>query len=106
VTNLPLKADKTNTIILTATTTSWADGFGGSTTFIDILTAVSSPIRASLTLEAAGPVLNWRGGAPPFQVERASRIAPADWLTLLTNATPPLALPLESAPAFFRVLGQ
>jgi len=47
VTNIPLVANKTNLVIVTATTTSWAPAFGGNTTFNDTLTVVSMPAKTT-----------------------------------------------------------
>ena len=40
VANIPLVANKTNLIIVTGTTVSWAPAFGGNTTFNDTLTVI------------------------------------------------------------------
>ncbi len=102
---VPLRAGNTNLITVTAATTSWASAYGGETTFSDALTVFSSPIRASLSLGATGTLLNWTGGTPPFQVERATELTPADWIVMLTNATPPVPLPVGADAEFYRVSG-
>ena len=103
--NVPLRAGNTNLITVTAATTSWASAYGGETTFSDALTVFSSPIRASLSLGATGTLLNWTGGTAPFQVERATELTPADWIVILTNATPPVALPVGADAEYYRVSG-
>ena len=67
VTNIPLVANKTNVIVVVATTTSWAPAFGGNTTFNDTLTVIQSPIRATLALQGtrSDPELDWRRPALP-----------------------------------------
>ena len=105
-TGIPLLAEKTNVIIVTATTTSWAPAYGGSTTFNRTLFVVSTPLRALLTLQAPGAVLDWTGGAAPYSVQRATDLGNGDWADLLTNALPPLTLPLDGTAGFYRVLGQ
>jgi len=103
---IPLQPDKTNLITLTATTTSWAAGFGGNTTFNDTLTVICSPIRAALTMQGGGTVLNWTGGAPPYAVQRATDLGKSDWADLLPEAIPPVSLPMESGAGFYRVRGK
>jgi len=107
-TGIPLVADKTNVIVVTATTTSWAPAFGGNTTFNDTLTVICSPIRATLALQGPGALLNWAGGVAPYSVQRTSDLGKGDWTDLLTNAVPPLTLPLDGTAGFYRVvqLGQ
>jgi hypothetical protein len=102
---IPLLADKTNLVIVTATTTSWAPGYGGNTTFNNSLAVVCSPIRATLVLQGSAAVLNWSGGAAPFQVQRATDLSIGDWTEILTNALPPLTLPVERETEFYRVVG-
>jgi predicted esterase len=106
VTGIPLLANKTNFIIVAASTTSWAPAFGGSTTFNDTLTIIQSPIRATLALHGTNVVLNWIGGGPPYRVQRATELTAGAWSDILANATPPLLLSAEDEAAFYRVIGQ
>jgi predicted esterase len=108
VTNIPLVANKTNVVVVVGTTTSWAPAFGGNTTFNDTLIVIQSPIRATLTLQGTEVRLNWTGGGPPYRVQRATDLAVGDWAELLSNATPPLLLPLPLAgeAGFYRIVGQ
>ena len=85
MTGIPLVANKTNLIIVTATTTSWAPAYGGNTTFNDTLTVIQSPLRATLMLQGTNAVLNWTGGGPPYRVQRATDLAAGDWTDLLTK---------------------
>jgi hypothetical protein len=105
VTGIPISADRTNVIIVTATTISWAPGFGGNTTFNDTLTVFNLPIRTALVLQGPDVSLSWNGGVPPFQVQRATDLSAGSWQTILTNAVSPVLLPVEGAVGFFRVLG-
>jgi hypothetical protein len=102
-TSIPLQANTTNLIVVTATTVSWAPAFGGSTTFNDTLSVVSLPIRATLVLQGAGTILNWSGGVPPYRVQRATEIG-GDWIEVLSNAVPPVVLPLEGSSSFYRIV--
>lgn len=106
VTGIPLVANKTNLIIVTATTTSWAPAFGGNTTFNDTLAVIQSPIQATLTLQGTEAILNWTGGGPPYHVQRATDLAAGDWTDYLTNATSPVPLPLTGQAGFYRIVGQ
>jgi poly(3-hydroxybutyrate) depolymerase len=103
---IPLLADRTNTVLVTATTTSWAAGYGGNTTFCDTLAVFCSPIRGTLALQGSGALLNWSGGAPPYRVQQATELGKDDWTDLLTNAMPPLTLPLDGTDGFYRVVGE
>jgi poly(3-hydroxybutyrate) depolymerase len=106
VTGVPLVPDRTNVVIVTATTTSWAPAFGGNTTFNDTLTVVCKPIRATLAMQGGDTVLDWSGGAPPYSVQRTTDLGKGDWTDFLTSAMPPLMLPPEGKAGFYRVLGQ
>jgi len=105
VSAIPLRAG-TNTILVTATTTSWSAGFRGNTTFNDTLTVIQSPIRATLTLQGTEAILNWSGGAPPYYVQRATDLIAGDWTDYLPDATPPVSLPLTGQAGFYRIVGQ
>jgi hypothetical protein len=108
VTGLPLAANQTNLIIVTARTTSWWPAYGGSTTFNDTLTVIQTPIRATLARQGTNTLLNWNGGGPPYRIQHASNLAAADWTDVLTNVTPPVTLPLPLAgqAGFYRIVGQ
>ncbi len=104
--NIPFKPDTTNLVVLTATTTSWAPAWGGSTTFNGSITVVSSPIRAILTSQGSRASLNWTGGGPPYRIQRATDLALDDWTDVLSDATPPVTLPLSGRAGFYRIVGQ
>lgn len=106
VTNLPLVTNRTNVIAVVATTTSWAPAFGGNTTFNDTLTVIQAPIRATLMLQGTQAILNWTGGGAPYRVQRATDLAARDWTDYLTDATPPVSLPLTGQAGFYRILGE
>ena len=106
VMNIPLQADKTNVLILTGTTMSWAPALGGNTTFNETLAVFSSPIRAKLVPDAQGATLSWAGGAPPYSVQRATDLAKGVWTELQRDAVSPLILPLDRQAAFLRIVGQ
>jgi hypothetical protein len=106
VNNIPLRADQTNIVLVTATTTSWSAGYRGNTTFNDTLSIVCSPIRATLALQGPGVILSWTNGVPPFAVQGATDLGRGDWTELLTDASPPLTFPLDGEVRFYRVLGQ
>jgi hypothetical protein len=104
--NIPLRADQTNIVLMTATTTSWSAGYRGNTTFNGTLCILCSPIRATLALQAPEVILSWTNGVPPFAVQWAADLGPGDWTELVTNAIPPLTVPLDAEVRFYRVLGQ
>ncbi|MGA2863416.1 MAG: immunoglobulin domain-containing protein [Verrucomicrobiota bacterium] len=105
-TGIPLQANRTNLVIVTATTTSWAPAYGGNTTFNDTLTVIQSPIRATVTWQGTSALLNWAGGGPPYRVQWAPDLAAGDWTDFLPNATPPVTLPLAGQAGFYRIVGQ
>ena len=104
--NIPLLANRTNTVLVTATTTSWAAGYGGNTTFGDTLVVFCSPIRATLALQGSAAILNWTGAAPPHAVQHATDLTKGDWADLLINSAPPVSLPTEGGAEFYRVVGK
>jgi hypothetical protein len=104
---IPLVSDITNAIIVTATTpSSWTPAYGGTTTFSKTLFVLSTPVRASLALQPPSAVLNWTGGVAPFQVQRASALSGVNWIEMVTNAVPPLLIPVDQATGFYRIVGQ
>jgi predicted peptidase len=106
ITGLPLTANATNVIVVTGTTTSWAPACGGNTTFNDTLMVVSSPIQATLELQGTSALLNWTGGGPPYRIQHATDLIAADWMDVLSNATPPVILSPTNPVGFYRVVGQ
>lgn len=108
VASIPLVPNRTNLLIVTATTTSWSSAYGGNTTFNDTLTVIQAPLQAALTIQPTNALLNWTGGASPYRVQWTTNLAAGDWSDLLNNATPPVTLPLPPAgqAGFYRILGQ
>ena len=102
--NIPLLANRTNTVLVTATTTSWSAGYGGNTTFSDSLAVRYLPLVANLSLQGPDLILSWTGGVAPFDVERATELETSHWTVVRTNATPPVALPRQSDAEFYRVV--
>jgi len=103
-TGIPLVAEQTNLIIVTGSISSW--GYSGSTTFNDTLAVTPSPASLTLTLQGTEALLNWTGGVPPLRVQRATDLSAGDWTDFLTNATPPVSLPLTNPTAFYRLVGK
>lgn len=104
-TSIPLAANQTNIILVTAITTSWSANYRGNTTFNDTLTVIQSPLQAALTLQGAEALLNWTGGVPPYQLQSRTNLTAGDWQdegapTDQTSAT----ILLEGTTKFFRVL--
>lgn len=103
---IPLKSSRTNLILVTATTTSWAPAYRGATTFSGALTVIQSPLSATLVLQGKNVLLNWTGGGPPYLVQHATDLVTGDWTDVLQDATPPVTLPLTGQAGFHRVVGQ
>ena len=102
--SIPLLANRTNNLLVTATTTSWSAGYGGNTTFSDSLAVWYSPLVANLSLQGPDLILSWTGGVAPFDVEWTTSLEASRWTIVRTNATPPVALPRQSGPKFYRVV--
>lgn len=105
VTGIPLQANKTNVVIVTGTTTSWAPALGGNTTFNDTLTVIQSPIQATVAWQGTDLILSWTGGGPPYHVQRATGVTIGDWAGYLSNAIPPVTLPRTNQAGFYRICG-
>jgi len=103
---IPLVANRTNLIIVAGTTAAWAPAYGGNTTFNDTLAVICYPLRATLARQGPNAILNWTGGGAPYCVQRATDLAAGHWTDLLTNATPPVSLPLDAPIGFYRIVGQ
>ncbi len=106
VADIPLVAGKTNVVIVTGTTTSWAPACGGNTTFNETLMVVCSPIHATLTLETTTALLHWTGGGSPYRIQRASDLFASDWTNVLSDAIAPVILPVTGSCGFYRIVGQ
>ncbi len=106
VTGIPLAANRTNTIIVTASTTSWSAGYGGHTTFNNTLPVACYPIRAALRLQGAGATLDWTGGGPPYRMQRMSNLAAGNWTDIMSNAASPVAIFLDWATGFYRIISE
>lgn len=104
--DVPLTPNRTNVVIVTGTTTSWASASGGNTTFNDTLTVVCSPVQATLALQGTAALLNWTGGGPPYRIQRATNLIAAGWTDVLSDATPPVILPATGSSGFYRIVGQ
>ena len=104
--SLTATRDYYNLVTVTATTTSWAPALGGSTTFNGTLVVVSTPLSATLAIQGSVANLNWTGGVAPYRVQRATDLASGNWLDVLTDAVPPVTVPLEGRAEFYRIVGQ
>lgn len=108
ISGIPLKLDRTNTVIVVATTTSWASPlFGGATTFNDAVRINCAPIRLTLTPAGTNLTLSWKGGGPPFSVQRNTELSGAgQWIELRPDATPPVTVTLDGNAVFYRIIGR
>lgn len=106
IAGLPLQLNRTNIIMVTATTTSWAPAYAGGTTFNATIAVAAYPILARVTSQGTNALLSWTGGAPPYRIQHATDLAAGNWADFLPNASPPVVLSPTSASGFFRVVGQ
>ena len=102
---IPLLVQQNNLLLVTATTVSWSPVLGGNTTFNDSLNLLSSPIVANLSWQSGALVLNWAGGAPPFQLFMTTNLPGGNWQLIGTNVVPPVGLTPDHAAEFFRISG-
>jgi uncharacterized repeat protein (TIGR03803 family) len=102
---IPLAVRSVNLLVVTGTTVSWSRVLGGNTTFNDALSLLSSPIVASVSRQNGNLLLNWTGGAPPFQVLVTSNLTGGVWNLIGTNAVPPLTLIPDQPVGFYRITG-
>jgi hypothetical protein len=104
--SIPLRADRTNAVIVTATVRpGWAVPFGGATTFSDTISIASTPVRATLTITATGGSLTWTGGVGPFRLQTALQVEAGVWSDLGLNAEPPIPFSLDQNLKFVRIVG-
>jgi uncharacterized repeat protein (TIGR03803 family) len=102
---VPLRSGQTSLLLVTGSTVSWSPVLGGNTTINDSLNLLSSPIHASLGWQNGGLLLNWTGGAAPFQVQMTTNVASGNWQLFRTKAMPPITLSPTDPAEFYRVLG-
>ena len=102
-----LKSGAINSVIILASTITWAPGLGGATTFGDTL-MVQFPPPMAMTIEgqSAQVVLNWTGGQPPFDLQSTDDLLNGRWTDVRKDVTPPVSLPVAGAAAFYRVLAR
>ncbi|MBI4660010.1 MAG: immunoglobulin domain-containing protein [Verrucomicrobia bacterium] len=103
---IPLAANRTNAIVVTATLNLTWVPVEGTTTFNDTVSVFSSPLQATLALQGNQLILNWTGGVPPFRLQRSSDLGVPAWTEMGNDLTPPLTLPKPAGIEFFRVVGQ
>jgi poly(3-hydroxybutyrate) depolymerase len=108
VASIPLLSDRTNTIVVIATTTSWARANGGNTTFNETLAVIQSSLRAMLSFQGTNVLLTWTGGGGPYRVQYSTNLTTGEWADLFPNATPPVILPFlpDTKATFYRIVGQ
>ncbi len=86
------------------TTLAGLAGSSGSTDGTGSAARFDSP--RGLAVDSAGATLNWSGGIPPYAVERATDLGQGNWTVYLTNAVPPVEIPLGRTAEFYRVSGR
>ena len=101
-----LKNGATNSVVVLASTVTWAPGLWGATTFSDTL-IVRFPPPMVLTIERhqAQVVLTWTGGTPPFDLQSTDAFQ-NPWNDVRKDVTPPVTLPLTGAASFYRILAR
>jgi hypothetical protein len=73
--------------------------------FIEVIGTAA--ITASISLQGTNAVLNWSGGAPPYQVQTIADLTTANWVPLgpAVNGNS-LTLSATNSAAYYRILGQ
>lgn len=106
-TGVSLKHDDTNSVVILASTVTWAPGLKGGTTFGDtLIVQFPPPIRMIIERQQAQIVLNWTGGQPPFDLQSTDGLLQGPWIDIRKDASPPVALPLSGTAAFYRILAR
>lgn len=86
-----------------AGTDSWywgVDNFG-------LYSIPTNPLQVSISLNGADKVIHWTGGAGPFQVERATSLAPANWAPVGNPVSVgPVVDTAANEAAYYRVIGR
>jgi predicted esterase len=102
---IPLVAGKTNVIVVAAGTSSFAPAWGGATTFsVTLPVLVDLPIGLATRHDSEELTLDWAGGAGPYRLQRAVDPVRGPWLEVLTDAQPPVSVPLDGEAGFYRVI--
>jgi len=89
--------------------TNQANLASNATMAILVTAPVSSAITLQISAQGAQILLNWTGGAAPFQVQMASDLTSAAWADVglsQTNSDLLLPLPFSNSASYFRVYGQ
>jgi hypothetical protein len=102
---IPLRSGQTSLLLVTGSTVSWSPVLGGNTTVNDSLNLLSSPIHATVGWQNGALLLNWTGGAPPFQVQMTTNVTTGSWQLFRTNVMPPITFSPTDPAEFYRVLG-
>jgi len=103
--------NQTNTVVSFTTPGAYTFLFGAengthSPAYDVVVVTVGPSLRINIARSGTNLTFNWRGGAPPFRLERATSFAPTNWSAVLTTNGTNATLPLDANASFFRVLGQ
>jgi poly(3-hydroxybutyrate) depolymerase len=106
ISSIPLRLNRTNLLIITGTTTSWAPAYAGNTTFNATLSILSYPITARFLSQGTTGLLTWTGGGPPYRIQHATDLLAPEWADFLLNARSPVIMSPTNSVGFFRLIGQ
>jgi hypothetical protein len=71
-----------------------------------VVIVVTSAISLSIVPAGTNVNLTWRGGSPPFALQRADAFPAAAWTGLLTTSVQTASVPITKTSGFLRVQGQ
>jgi poly(3-hydroxybutyrate) depolymerase len=97
---------RTNSLIVIASTISFAPASSGSTTFSDtILMRPAPPIMLRIYKQNDQAIVSWTGGKGPFRLQTATSCQPQEWTDLPVDNMDLWSGPMRDPAAFFRVQG-
>ncbi len=100
-------SQSTNTLIVTAASTSRAPSLGGTTTFAArLVVRTGLPLKIQIDSFSAGVRLSAPGLAVPLILQTSSTVAGGVWQEMEWLPGTPLELPATEPARFFRVLEQ
>jgi hypothetical protein len=109
-----LNADEQGNIYLFGETSStnylvtpgaFQTSFPGAPAFF-LTKLVPRPLKTTASINASNFLLSWSGGVPPYLVQQSATLGSGEWHDAVTNAVPPVNLPLDQPAGYYRVASQ
>ena len=112
--DMALKADEHGNVYLFGETSAtnypitpgaFQTNFPGAPAFF-LTKLAPRPIKTAASVNPSHFQLNWSGGVPPYLVQQSATLSADAWRDAVTNAIPPVNLPMDQAAGYYRVAGQ